>query len=163
MVIKRTSLIFSILVNTEAASNMTQATMKHPTYAKEPIEKIGETGGTVVYIFPGGKACVKKGKKSEKAETSSEKVAPTPLKSKPVDLAVAAQSNVSTVSKATEQTHQLPDAPKIGDRLVAAGVISPIQLQVALYDQSHMNMRLGDVLIARGWIDQETLESALSV
>lgn len=138
---------------------MTQATRKHPTYTKGPIERIGETGGTVVYIFPGGKACVKKGKKSEKSNTSSAKGS-----SKRPDVKIESEVGIVQPDTAavSQQAHPATDAPKIGDRLVEAGVISPTQLQVALYDQSHMNMRLGDVLIARGWIDQDTLESALS-
>lgn len=161
MVIKRTSLIFSIPINTEAVSNMTQATMKHPTYTKGPIEKIGETGGTVVYIFPGGQACVKKGKKNEKTETPPTTGSPKPLPTNNIELE-SDQSKLNAISHSPKPIHQATDAPKIGDRLVEAGIISPMQLQVALYDQAHMNMRLGDVLIARGWIDQETLESALS-
>ncbi|NEP43560.1 MAG: hypothetical protein F6K35_31770 [Okeania sp. SIO2H7] len=50
---------------------------------------------------------------------------------------------------------------RVGERLVDAGIINSTQLQVALYDQKAMKLRLGDVLIARGWADQATLDAVL--
>jgi hypothetical protein len=47
----------------------------------------------------------------------------------------------------------------LGSYLVEAGLITPAQVEVILNDQRIMeNMRFGDVLVARGWIKQQTLE-----
>jgi hypothetical protein len=56
-------------------------------------------------------------------------------------------------------SHQpLPPRP-IGSYLVEAGLITPAQVDVALNDQKFMDgMRFGDVLIARGWVKQQTLD-----
>lgn len=151
---------------------MTQSQKKHLTYTKEPVSKIGETGGTVVYIFPGGKACVKKGKKRPKNS------APAHAKTANISTEQSDGSTVAEVDKAVKETRQQPSntqtsefsvdqstqttVQKVGDRLVQAEVINSTQLQVALYDQKTMNLRLGDILIARGWLDQATLDSVLS-
>jgi hypothetical protein len=48
---------------------------------------------------------------------------------------------------------------RIGAYLVEAGLVTPAQLDVALTDQQVMgNMRLGEVLVARGWVKQQTLD-----
>ena len=152
---------------------MTQSKKEHPTYTKGPVSKIGETGGTVVYIFPGGKACVKKGekgKKNEKGEKASSalnepkiataknqrpKVKTVPMST--VKSSPTVKKQVSSPSPLSTQTIK-----RVGDRLVDAGIINPTQLQVALYDQKAMKLRLGDVLIARGWVDQSTLDAVLT-
>ncbi|MEM9213138.1 MAG: hypothetical protein AAGD25_02230 [Cyanobacteria bacterium P01_F01_bin.150] len=161
---------------------MIQSNKEHLTYTKGPVTKIGETGGTVVYIFPGGKACVKKGKKE--GEDSSQIQAKATKSVEPKNLAankaavkqrkqVVMHPNVNQVSRQQAAKVKTSDEgdfsqitqtnePKIGDRLVQAGVINSTQLQVALYDQKAMKLRLGDVLIARGWIDQATLNEVLS-
>ncbi|MEB3293423.1 MAG: hypothetical protein VKJ24_09695 [Synechococcales bacterium] len=52
----------------------------------------------------------------------------------------------------------LPPRP-IGSYLVEAGLITPAQVDVALTDQQFMDgMRFGEVLVARGWIKQQTLD-----
>lgn len=152
---------------------MTQSKKEHLTYTKGPVSKIGETGGTVVYIFPGGKACVKKGekgKKSEKAENVS-----SPLKEPEMAAAKSRRQKATTVpmptvkSSSTVSKQAVSPSPlstqtikRVGDRLVDAGIINTTQLQVALYDQKAMKLRLGDVLIARGWVDQLTLDAVLT-
>ena len=144
--------------------NMTQPNKEHPTYTRTPVSKIGETGGTVVYIFPGGKACVKKGKKGQK---TSPKVKAPGLPTAKSRLKKAAPVHPSP-AKSSDAVNSQPSSPssfsiqKVGDRLVDAGVINSTQLQVALYDQKAMKLRLGDVLIARGWVDQATLDTVLS-
>ncbi|NDJ16623.1 hypothetical protein [Myxacorys almedinensis] len=51
--------------------------------------------------------------------------------------------------------HQSP----LGTYFVEAGLITPAQVAVALNDQILMNhMRFGEVLVARGWIKQQTLD-----
>lgn len=47
----------------------------------------------------------------------------------------------------------------IGKLLTEAGLISEGQLQTALYDQQiYADMRLGDILVSRGWLKQETID-----
>ncbi len=48
---------------------------------------------------------------------------------------------------------------RLGSYLIDAGLVSPAQIDVALNDQEFMdNMRLGDILVTRGWIKQQTLD-----
>lgn len=152
------------------------------------VEVIGETGGTVVYVFPGGNAGVKKGKKlaerlEEGAKLSNSSQAPS------ISSAVSKKQNAArseTVSprsqsvtspanhspaKASGQTAQpqfhcesMPtatDAEALAQTLVSSNLISPMQLQVAQYDVSASGMSLLDVLVARGWISKETVASML--
>lgn len=50
-------------------------------------------------------------------------------------------------------------AQRLGSYLVEAGLITPAQVDVALNDQRLMGeMRFGEVLVARGWIKQQTLD-----
>ncbi len=52
-----------------------------------------------------------------------------------------------------------PRAKYLGSYLVEAGLITPAQVDVALNDQKIMNdMRFGEVLVARGWVKQQTLD-----
>ena len=52
-----------------------------------------------------------------------------------------------------------PRAKYIGSYLVEAGLITSAQVAVALNDQKIMdNMRFGEVLVARGWVKQQTLD-----
>lgn len=47
----------------------------------------------------------------------------------------------------------------IGKLLQEASLISEAQLQVAVYDCNiYQNMRLGEILASRGWIEQETAD-----
>ena len=145
--------------------NMTQPKKEHPTYTKEPVSKIGETGGTVVYIFPGGKACVKKGEKGKKAASSMKVPGMSTAKKrlqKTGPVPTPAANPTHSVDPQASSPFSTQRVQRVGDRLVEAGVINSTQLQVALYDQKAMKLRLGDVLIARGWTDQSTLDSVLS-
>lgn len=54
------------------------------------------------------------------------------------------------------------ERPRLGDQLVAAGVLTEAQLERALGEQSSWGGRLGQNLIALGLIDEETLTRALS-
>ncbi|MEB3232980.1 MAG: hypothetical protein VKJ64_18390 [Leptolyngbyaceae bacterium] len=124
---------------------MTQSTLSKKTQPlgdAQPAYKVGDTGNTVVYIFPSGNACVKKGKKEEVQSVPVVVSQPQPLVPLQSSSAVSAQS--------------------IGDRLVQAGLITANQLQVALYDQQSMNLDLSEVLSARGWIDEATFQTFLS-
>lgn len=56
----------------------------------------------------------------------------------------------------------IPAPPKrIGEYLLEAGYLSPAQLAVALHDQTLTGLRLGEVLMLRGWIDARTLDLVL--
>ncbi|WP_299484498.1 hypothetical protein [Acaryochloris sp. IP29b_bin.137] len=48
---------------------------------------------------------------------------------------------------------------KIGERLCASDLISPHQLETALYEQNLYNtMRLGEILVLHGWVLPETAD-----
>lgn len=52
----------------------------------------------------------------------------------------------------------IPSLP-LGELLAEAGLISQGQLQTALYDQqSYDDMLLGEILVTRGWINQQTVD-----
>lgn len=53
----------------------------------------------------------------------------------------------------------MPMRPKrLGSYLLDAGLITPDQVAVALNDQQATGMRLGEVLVARGWVKEQTIE-----
>lgn len=57
------------------------------------------------------------------------------------------------------QTPSSSQPKRLGSYLVEAGLITSAQVDVALNDQKIMSdMRFGDVLVARGWIKQQTLD-----
>lgn len=47
---------------------------------------------------------------------------------------------------------------KLGSYLVEAGLLTEAQVDVALNDQNFTSMRFGEVLAARGWVKQQTVE-----
>ncbi|MFN9175260.1 MAG: hypothetical protein ACK58N_12345 [Synechocystis sp.] len=49
-------------------------------------------------------------------------------------------------------------SPKIGQLLQEAGLITPSQIEVALYDQHNFSLPVGTILVLRGWIQQETVD-----
>lgn len=50
-------------------------------------------------------------------------------------------------------------APKrLGGYLVEAGLLTPAQVDVVLNDQKITGMRFGEILAARGWVKQQTVE-----
>jgi len=61
----------------------------------------------------------------------------------------------------TPQKSQAPSSfrPKrIGGYLVDAGLLTPAQVNVVLDDQKVNGLRFGEILAARGWVKQETIE-----
>ncbi len=50
------------------------------------------------------------------------------------------------------------DHKPLGEYLVDAGLLTPAQLDVALNDQKLTGMRFGEILDARGWVKQQTVE-----
>lgn len=51
-----------------------------------------------------------------------------------------------------------PRTKRIGGYLVEAGLLTPAQVDVALNDQKKTGLRFGEILAARGWVKQETVE-----
>lgn len=49
-------------------------------------------------------------------------------------------------------------AKRIGGYLVDAGLLTPAQVNVALDDQKVNGLRFGEILAARGWVKQQTIE-----
>ncbi|NJK29407.1 MAG: hypothetical protein HC940_04245 [Acaryochloris sp. SU_5_25] len=60
----------------------------------------------------------------------------------------------------SSRSHQktFADSKKLGNYLMEAGLLTTAQLEVALADQQITGMRLGEVLVRRGWIKEETIE-----
>jgi len=46
----------------------------------------------------------------------------------------------------------------LGQRLVAAKLLTPAQVEVALYDQAATGYRLGEIIALRGWLAPEIIE-----
>ncbi|MEY2985730.1 MAG: hypothetical protein RLZZ568_2347 [Cyanobacteriota bacterium] len=59
-------------------------------------------------------------------------------------------------------TTGIPDPSKkrqrLGRILLEAALITPAQLEVALYNQQHCDYRIGEVIALHGWVKQETIE-----
>lgn len=51
-----------------------------------------------------------------------------------------------------------PRGKRLGGYLVEAGLLTPAQIDVALNDQKSSGKRFGEVLAARGWVKQQTIE-----
>jgi hypothetical protein len=65
-----------------------------------------------------------------------------------------------------DRNHQYPpqssSAPasnkQIGSYLIDAGLLTPAQINVALIDQQATGMRFGEIIVARGWLKEQTIE-----
>lgn len=51
-----------------------------------------------------------------------------------------------------------PQTKRLGGYLVEAGLLTPAQVDVVLNDQKMTGMRFGEILAARGWVKQQTIE-----
>jgi hypothetical protein len=51
-----------------------------------------------------------------------------------------------------------PRRKRLGGYLVEAGLLTSSQVDVALNDQKLTGMRFGEILAARGWVKQQTIE-----
>jgi hypothetical protein len=51
-----------------------------------------------------------------------------------------------------------PRKKLLGGYLLDAGLLTQAQIDVALQDQKMTGLRLGEVLAARGWVKQETID-----
>ncbi len=55
-----------------------------------------------------------------------------------------------------------PSRPKrLGGYLIEAGLLTADQVDVALNDQQATGMKFGEVLVARGWVKEQTVEWVL--
>ncbi len=151
-----------------------------------PIQVLGETGGTVVYIFPNGSARVKKGKKLTLASAPEKSVSnqgnltrPEPssqtssiaIKPPPPPRSQSSQLNCPEPSSARNTaTQTVHPAPKVNSGaqtidvtqrlrryLLKQGLVTTIQLEVAQYDSTASGLSLEDALVARGWITPEAI------
>jgi hypothetical protein len=52
----------------------------------------------------------------------------------------------------------LADSKRLGDHLLEAGLINPYQLEVAIHDQHATGLRLGEIVVARGWVKEDIME-----
>jgi type II secretory ATPase GspE/PulE/Tfp pilus assembly ATPase PilB-like protein len=67
-------------------------------------------------------------------------------------------SRVADLKKAPSQPHK----KMLGERLIAAGLISADQLKIALIEQKREGRPLGEVLVSLGFVTEETFRDALS-
>lgn len=47
---------------------------------------------------------------------------------------------------------------RLGNYLIEAGLLTPAQVEVVLHDQQQLQMRFGEILAARGWVKQTTID-----
>lgn len=59
---------------------------------------------------------------------------------------------------AAQESVSSPRTKRLGGYLVEAGLLTPAQVDVALNDQKSTGMRFGEILAARGWVKQQTIE-----
>jgi hypothetical protein len=64
-------------------------------------------------------------------------------------------SDRQSISKAAEASYP---KKRLGGYLVEAGLLTTAQIDVALNDQKLTGMRFGEILAARGWVKQQTIE-----
>jgi hypothetical protein len=87
---------------------------------------LGQTGDTVVYIFPTGDA----------------------LMNRDADAAPALVDH----QRQTAQPSPAPDEAALVDQWLAEGKLTIAQIQVARHDQAALGMSLTEALTLRGWI-----------
>ncbi|UBF26593.1 hypothetical protein K9N68_00845 [Kovacikia minuta CCNUW1] len=61
-------------------------------------------------------------------------------------------------SPSTSEPNPASNRKRLGGYLVEAGLLTPGQVDVALNDQKLTGMRFGEILAARGWVKQQTIE-----
>ncbi|HIK23836.1 MULTISPECIES: hypothetical protein [unclassified Thermosynechococcus] len=59
---------------------------------------------------------------------------------------------------AAQRPHDDSYTKRLGNYLVEAELVTPAQIEVALADQRATGARLGDILVARGWVRRGTIE-----
>ncbi|MEM7770102.1 MAG: hypothetical protein AAGA75_12180 [Cyanobacteria bacterium P01_E01_bin.6] len=141
------------------------------------VQVLGKTGGTIVHVFPNGKAQVQQGKKagsSLQRHPSIQKQGSTTNASKPVrnrDISVKPppppplrpdsigfqSSSASTGNSLQSAAKNCKVQEKLGHCLLQKKLVTPTQLQVAQYDMTSSGMSLEDILVARGWVTQDAI------
>lgn len=58
----------------------------------------------------------------------------------------------------TVPTNSSSNTKRLGSYLLEAGLLTPAQVHVALNDQKATGMRFGEILVARGWLKEQTVE-----
>jgi hypothetical protein len=96
---------------------------------------LGQTGDTVIYIFPSGDALMNR----DAAEA-------------PAALVEHQQKMASRAPAPAQPADPTPEDAALIDRLLAEGRLTVAQVQVARYDQEVMGMSLVESLTLRGWI-----------
>lgn len=51
-----------------------------------------------------------------------------------------------------------PHSKRLGSYLIDAGLLTEAQVDVALNDQKSAGMKLGEIVVMRGWISPKTME-----
>jgi hypothetical protein len=71
-------------------------------------------------------------------------------------------SNQHQVQSASALPTARSVSKQIGGYLVDAGLLTSDQISVALNDQQATGMRFGDIIVARGWLKEQTVEWIVS-
>ncbi len=61
-------------------------------------------------------------------------------------------------SHTSEEESLTPANKRLGGYLVEAGLLTPAQVDMVLNDQKVTGLRFGEILAARGWVKQQTIE-----
>ena len=148
------------------------------------VQVLGETGGTIVYIYPSGNARVKKGKKStlinptqshsvsNQGNTTQSTQAPRQHHDVVVQVppSPSSQSNTRahqkaapTIQPSVQTNHAKPSSQtttvkqQLGDYLLKKRLVTHTQLEVAKYDLRTSGLSLEEILLARGWVSSEAI------
>ena len=54
--------------------------------------------------------------------------------------------------------HYDPHSKRIGSYLIDAGLLTESQVDVALADQETTGMKLGEIVVMRGWVNEKTMK-----
>ena len=92
-------------------------------FSAEADYVLGETGKTVIYIFPGGDALMNRDAQEATQALAQHQPAPPQL-----------------------------EGDALIEQLMAQGLLSSAQVQVGRYDHQITGLSLIDALVARGWI-----------
>jgi hypothetical protein len=113
-------------------SSLSASASSNPTDADYVL---GQTGDTVVYIFPTGHALMNR----DAANVGTALVKHQPQPAQP------AQPDPSPAQSFSDEAARI-------DSLLAQGKLTVAQIQVARYDQSVTGMSLTEALTLRGWL-----------
>ncbi|QQE66414.1 hypothetical protein GFS31_31120 [Leptolyngbya sp. BL0902] len=102
---------------------------------------LGQTGDTVVYIFPTGHALMNRDTDNASAALVEYQQKTAPNQPQPP----------ATASQPTDPSGNEEESALI-DQLLADGKVTVAQIQVARYDQSVTGMSLAEALTLRGWL-----------